>query len=271
MRRARWGCQTGTMAELDGAPVTPEALQSLGLVNYGHFTSMRVDDHGIRGLSQHLDRLAHDCRIIFGSPLDRDHVRELLRHAVADEPGSFIVRVTIFDPDLQLGHLGEEAKPRVLITTRSAASLPPAPMKVQAAVYRRELPGVKHIGLFGALWHRRKAELNGYDDALFMDASSFISEGATWNVGFFDGDRVLWPSAEVLPGITMKLLKQVHDHTVTAPVSYRDIPTMRAAFAVNTSIGVRAISAIDDVELSGRDPIIDTLRKEYEEIPVEYL
>jgi branched-subunit amino acid aminotransferase/4-amino-4-deoxychorismate lyase len=259
------------MAELDGTPVTPQALQSLGLVNYGHFTSMRVDDQGIRGFSQHLDRLVHDCRIIFGSPLDRGRVRELIRHAIAEEPGSFVVRVTIFDPDLQLGHLGAEAKPRVLITTRPAASLPPPPMKVQAKVYRRELPDVKHVGLFGALWHRRQAELNGYDDALFMDTSSFITEGATWNVGFFDGDRVIWSNGEVLPGITMKLLKQVHDNTITAPVSYRDIPGMRAAFAVNTSIGVRAISAIDNIELSAGDPIIDTLRKEYEEIPVERL
>jgi len=96
-----------------------------------------------------------------------------------------------------------------------------------------------------------------------------VSEGATWNIGFFDGERVIWPSGEILPGITMKLLKQVHEHTITAPVNYRDLPGMRAAFAVNTSIGVRAISAIDNIELSGDDPIIDTLRKEYEEIPME--
>lgn len=259
------------MAELDGIQVTPEALQSLGLVNYGHFTSMRVDNQRIRGLSQHLDRLVRDCRVIFNSHLDRGHVRELIRHAIASEPGPFIVRVTIFDPNLQLGHLGAEAKPSVLVTTRPAADWPPTPMRVQSAVYRRELPEVKHVGLFGALWHRRKAELNGYDDALFVDASSFISEGATWNIGFFDGDRVVWPGGEILPGITMRLLKQVHDHTVTTPVSYRDIPGMRAAFATNTAVGVRAISAIDNLHLSDGDPIIETLRKEYQEIPEERL
>lgn len=63
----------------------------------------------------------------------------------------------------------------------------------------------------------------------------------------------------------------MHDNTITAPVSYRDIPGMRAAFAVNTAIGVRAISAIDNIQLSDDDPIIDTLRKEYEEIPRERL
>jgi len=271
MRADRVECKTRSMGELNGVQVTPEALQSLGLVNYGHFTSMRVDDQRIRGLSQHLDRLVRDCRVIFNSYLDRDYARELIRHAIADKPGSLIVRVTIFDPDLQLGHLDAEAKPGVLVTTRPAADWPPTPMKVQSAVYRRELPEVKHVGLFGALWHRRKAELSGYDDALFVDASSFVLEGATWNIGFFDGNRVVWPGGEILPGITMRLLKQVHDHTITAPVSYRDIPGMRAAFAVNTAIGVRAISAIDNIQLSGGDRIIDTLRKEYQEIPRERL
>jgi branched-subunit amino acid aminotransferase/4-amino-4-deoxychorismate lyase len=271
MRSARTGCKTGNMAELDGVQVTSAALQSLALVNYGHFTSMRVDNQRIRGLSQHLDRLVHDCRVLFNTFLDRERVRELIGHGIADEPGSFIARVTVFDPDLQLGHLGGAAKPRILVTTRSAGNWPATPMRVQSAAYQRESPEVKHVGLFGALWHRRQAELNGYDDAVFVNASSFISEGATWNIGFFDGDRVVWPAGEILPGITMRLLKQVHDNTVSAPVSYRDIPGMRAAFAVNTAVGVRAISAIDNIQLSGDDPIADTLRKEYQEIPGEHI
>src|SRR5258708_3469531 len=102
MHSARQRCETRAMAELDGAPVTAEALQSLGLVNYGHFTSMRVDNQGIRGLSQHLDRLVHDCRVIFSSHLGRAPLRGLIRHAIADEPGSVFGRVTVFDPDLRL-------------------------------------------------------------------------------------------------------------------------------------------------------------------------
>jgi hypothetical protein len=37
------------MAELNGAPVTSDQLRALAMVNYGHFTSMRVDDQHIRG------------------------------------------------------------------------------------------------------------------------------------------------------------------------------------------------------------------------------
>lgn len=58
------------MAELNGVPVTPDELKALALVNYGHFTSMRMDDQRIRGFSHHLERLVRDCRVLFGHELD---------------------------------------------------------------------------------------------------------------------------------------------------------------------------------------------------------
>lgn len=257
------------MAELNGTAVPPEALQALALVNYGNFTSMRVHNQCIRGLSLHLDRLVRDCRILFDTTLDRERIRDFVRHAIRGEQGAFVVRVTIFDPHLDLGHPGASAEPSVLVTTRPAALWPPAPMRVQTVHYRRDLPKVKHVGLLGALWKRRQVQIQGYDDALFLDDSSFVSEGATWNVGFFDGERVVWPNAEMLPGVTMELLAQAHDNTITAPVNIRDIPAMRAAFATNTAIGVRAISNIDGMPLSDDHPVLEVLRKEYEEIPSE--
>lgn len=262
---------TGDMAELDGSPVTTEALQALGLLNYGHFTSIRVDNQCVRGLSYHLDRLVRDCRLLFDTDLDRDRVRELIQHALKNRQDSFVVRVTVFDPELELGHPGARAEPHVLVTTRPAGPWPASPMCVQTAIYSRDLPEVKHVGLLGALWCRRRAQLNGYDDALFIDNSSFVSEGATWNIGFFDGEHVIWPNAEVLIGVTMRLLEQVHDQTITAPVNLRDLPKMQAAFATNAAIGVRTIQVIDDIQFPENPAICDVLRKKYEEIPVERL
>ncbi len=259
------------MAQLDGAPAPPDVLQALGLVNYGHFTSMRVENQRIRGLSHHLDRLARDCQVVFGAHLDRDRVRGYVRHALQDMQGSAIVRVTVFDPALELGHPGADAHPRVLVTTRPAAALPPPSMRVQTMGYQRDLPAVKHIGLFAALLGRRRAQLAGFDDALFVDSASFITEGATWNIGFYDGERVVWPTGDMLTGVTMRLLRQVHDQTVNVPVNVGDIVAMQAAFATNTAVGVRPITAIDDVALPGDHPIFEILRKEYEEIPAESL
>ncbi|WP_322751773.1 MULTISPECIES: aminotransferase class IV, partial [unclassified Frankia] len=137
--------------------------------------------------------------------------------------------------------------------------------------YCRDMPTVKHVGLFGPLRHRRDAQLGGLDDVLFTDTDSFVSEGATWNIGFFDGDRVIWPDADCLAGVTMTLLKRTHERTITQPVRLAAIRDMHAAFATNAAIGVRAISAIDDIVTASDHPVIQLLRKEYLDIPGEPL
>ena len=257
------------MAQLNGVPATPDELQALALTGYGHFTSMRVDQGAIRGLSQHLERLVRDCRMVFDADLDREQVRQYVRDAVAGrKDGSFVLRVTVFDPELDLGHL-HPAEPGILVATRPVGAMPAEPIRVRAATYVRDEPLIKHVGLFGQLRHRRAAQLAGWDDAVFVDDARFISEGVTWNIGFFDGERVIWPDAEVLPGITMQLLKQVHSRTISAPVNLSDLSGIEAVFATNTSIGVRAISAIDDRLFPTEHHIFATLRKEYEEIPPE--
>jgi branched-subunit amino acid aminotransferase/4-amino-4-deoxychorismate lyase len=259
------------MAELNGVPVQADELKALALTNYGHFTSMRVDDGKVRGLTLHMNRLIRDCRTVFDTELDREYVLDLVRKATADTGGSYVVRVTIFDPVLEMGHPGAEAEPKVLVTSRSAVTLPLPSMRAQSARFVRDLPQVKHIGLMGSLRHRRIAQLNGYDDAIFADADGFISEGVTWNVGFFDGDQVVWPQGDVLPGVTMDLLTEIHGPSVTARVNLAEVHGMVAAFATNTSIGVRPISAIDGRVFADEHPILAELQEKYLAMPGEAL
>jgi branched-subunit amino acid aminotransferase/4-amino-4-deoxychorismate lyase len=260
------------MTEFEGQPADVDVIAPLALINYGHFTSMLVDRHQVRGLSLHLARLTRDARLVFGSELDPDRVRYLVRHALGDTAGPIVARVTVFDPTLELGHPGTAAEPRVLVTTRPAPQTPPAPLRLQSTIYCRDMPEVKHVGLFGSIRHRRAAQLSGYDDAVFTDAHSNISEAATSNVGFFDGERVVWPKADILAGTTLSLLQQVHDGpTATAPVSLSQLTDMEAAFATNAVVGVRTISAIDSTAWTGDHPIIASLRSEYQAIEPEPL
>ncbi|MFE2425745.1 aminotransferase class IV [Streptomyces sp. NPDC059373] len=173
--------------------------------------------------------------------------------------------MTVFDPALELGHIVALAHPQVLVTTRPAAHLPLPPLRVRSAVYTRDTPAVKSIGLFGSLRHRRDAQRAGFDDALFVDGQSVISEGGTWNIGFIRGDQVVWPDAEYLVGTTMELLQQVHDYTSTS-VKLADVADFDAAFATNAAIGVRAISGIDDRALPETHPVIELLWKQYTEL-----
>ncbi len=260
------------MATLNGSPVTAQELEQLALTNYGHFTSMRLSAGTVPGLSLHLDRLRRDCREVFAVDLDTDLVRRFVRQAVGGDGGELTVRVTIFDPALGLGNIADDAVPQVLVTTRPAGTMPPPALTAKTFVFSRDSPGTKHIGLFSQLRLRREAQRQGYGDVIFVEPDGQVSEGATWNLGFVTEEgTVVWPRAPVLPGVTMRLLQGVHDDTVVAPVPLADLSTMRAAFATNVSIGVRAISRIDDVELDVDDPILETLRKEYAELPGETL
>jgi branched-subunit amino acid aminotransferase/4-amino-4-deoxychorismate lyase len=265
-----------TVMALNGRPVEAEELRALGLCNYGHFTSMRVEGMKVRGLGLHLERLVRDSQRLFGIAVDADRVRGLVR-ATAGQAGSpAVVRVTVFDSSGGLERPGSAADLDVLVSVREAPAMGSiAPLRVEAVQYQRELPGVKHVGLFSSLYFRRAAQLRGFDDALFTDAHSRVSEGATWNVGFFDGAHVIWPKADVLTGVTATLVKSVMSgsgmSSVDSIVHLAQVSETWAAFATNASVGVRTIQSIDSVELLDDSPVIRNLQLHYAAIPGESL
>ena len=260
------------VAELNGVPADLDPVQVLALTNYGHFTSMTVDNQRVRGLSLHLERLMRDCRRVFDADLDADRIRHLIRHALTDVSQPVGIRVTVFDPALEFGHLGADAQPQVLITTRPAAHIPCPALNLQSAVYCRDMPDVKHVGLFGSLQRRRIAQRNNFDDVLFVDADATIAEAATSNVGFVDGNRIVWPQADCLPGVTMRLICQARDERVTTvPVTLEQLAGVDAVFATNAASGIRPVSAIDDFHWPDEHPAVDLLRKQYASLPAELL
>ncbi|MFF7543301.1 aminotransferase class IV family protein [Streptomyces canus] len=265
----------GGMATLGGKPMSADDLLPLALTNFGHFTSMRVDGDGsIRGLGLHLERLVRDCKTVWGADLDTTLVREYVRRGLEGQSGPCVVRVTIYDPKVEMGHPADADEPHILVSVRGAGALPPEPLRAMSVPYERDLPEVKHVGLFGSLHARGAAQRAGFGDALFVGRDGRVSEGGTWNVGFIDGNgTVVWPLAPVLPGVTMALLRK-HGNGVehrTAPITIDQAKRMAAVFATNTSIGVRALSAIDDKELSAEHPVLSALRETYLSIPGEIL
>jgi branched-subunit amino acid aminotransferase/4-amino-4-deoxychorismate lyase len=258
--------------QLNGVPPTMDQVKALALTNYGHFTSMVAEDARVRGLSLHMQRLARDCRLLFDVDLDIDRVRHYVRQALVDEAPCTVARVTIYDPTLELGTIGSEANPHVLVTTRAAGTGDPGPLRLQAASYRREIPAVKHIGLFGALRCRRTAQREGFDDVLFLNQDGTISEIATSNIGFVRDGNIVWPRSEWLAGITMTLLNQALDEPIhTEPITLSDLPDMEFAFATNAATGVRPVASVDDRSWPTDHPVLKQLRDLYADIPSEQL
>lgn len=252
---------------------TDQDLAYLALTNYGHFTSMRVESSGgVRGLSLHLERLSRDSEAVFGTPIEPDVILDRLREALTGQVCPLTARVTVFDPALTMGDLSRPSTPRMMVTTRPAGQMPSPPLTAKSFRFSRDLPYVKHIGLFSQLRLRRAAQTAGFDDAVFLEADGRFSEGATWNLGFIDGDgHVVWPDGPVLPGVTMRILQGSGVEMSTEPVTLAGATRMRAAFATNVSVGVRAIQAIDGHTFAVADSALDRLRAAYAAAPVEPL
>lgn len=256
--------------ELNGTLPTLDHIKALALTNYGHFTSMLVEAQRVRGLSLHMQRLARDCRVLFDVELDTDRVRHCVRHALADSPQPRVVRVTVYDPALELGTIGSDADPHILVTTRSAHQGPTRPLRLQAASYRREMSAVKHIGLFGALKLRRAAQREGFDDVLFLNPDGTISEIATSNIGFIRDGQIIWPRSEYLAGVTMTLLHQALDEPIaTKALTLSDMTDMEAAFATNAATGIRPVTSLDSHEWPGDHQALHELQELYTDIPAE--
>ncbi|PXY29553.1 aminotransferase class IV family protein [Prauserella flavalba] len=259
------------LTHVNGAPATAEQLAVPAVVNYGHFTSLQVRDGHTRGLDAHLRRLAEGTRVLFGSELDTERVREYLRRAV-DGAGDVTARVTLFSLAAPGGR-PEPVDPDVLVTLRAPSAAPTTPVRLRSVRYQRPLPEVKHVGTFGLLHHTRQARLAGYDDALFVTAEGNVSEASIWNAGFFDGGTVVWPQAPQLSG-TMRLLLErglegLGVPSVTRPVPLERARIQRSAFLCNSGNPGLPVSAIDDAELTVDPALTALLRRAYETNPPE--
>ena len=243
---------------IDGLPATPDDLAHQALVNYGAYTSFRVENGAARGLDLHLARLEQAGVELFGESPGEVEFRRLMALAVAGHEACWL-RVSLFSPDI--GHRDPTyvGRPKVM----TVVSPPPPPLassvRVTAVPYEREAPHLKHLATFGLIRARRAARAAGFDDALFVDGAGRVAEGTLWNIGFVQGDRIVWPQAPMLAGVTQALitrgLPQVGLASETRPIRLDAINAFDGAFLCNSATPVCPIIAIDDVSFAN-DPVL---------------
>lgn len=234
---------------IDGAPATFEDLAHQALVNYGAYTSFRVEDGGARGLDLHLARLEASAVELFGQTFGMDHLRALMRSALGTRQTAWL-RISLFSNAISNRNPTAQVAPRVMIGVFD----PPSPLadttRLQLQTYEREAPHLKHVATFGLLRARQAARAAGFDDALFVGRDGRISEGTLWNIGFLSGDTVVWPEAPMLAGVTQALLADGLEAQgiaqATRPIAAADIASLDAAFLCNSATPAASILAIGE-------------------------
>lgn len=257
---------------IDGAPATPEDLAHQALVNYGAYTSFRVEDGGVRGLDLHLARLESSAVELFGQTVGMDHLRALMCSALGTRQNAWL-RISLFSNAISNRDPTAQGAPRVMIGVFD----PPSPLadttRLQLQTYEREAPHLKHVATFGLLRTRRAARAAGFDDVLFMGYDGRISEGSLWNIGFLERETVVWPQAPMLMGVTQALLSQgLRDHGLaqtTRPITVADFPRFDAAFLCNSATPAASIKAIDGHVFDVRSDLIDRLQSLWRTTPLE--
>jgi len=257
---------------IDGLPATEADLHYLALVNYGAYTSFRIEDGGVRGLALHLARLEASSVELFGAAVGQDRLRALLRTALDDRREAW-TRVSLFSPDIWPRMPGVVGVPKVM----TSVSPPPPPLadrlRLQVQIYGREAPHIKHTASMGLIRARRSARTDGFDDALFADTDGVISEGSSWNIGFVTGETVVWPQAPMLAGVAQALigrgLSVVDLDQRTGSVRVPDLTTFDTVFICNSATPACPVTAIGATTFDPRPDLIERIRAAWAANPVE--
>lgn len=241
-----------------------EALVPVVLSNYGAFTSMQVENGGVRGLDLHLDRLAREALDLFGLAVPEARLRARMRTALEGLEGRRSLRVQLFLETVTLRAPAARGEPRVMTVVSDPAAPLRDPLRLQTRDYAREAPHLKHAGTFGLTRARRAAAEAGFDDALFVGPDGLVSEGSIWNIGFVEAGRIVWPRAPMLAGTGQALIQRgleaVGLDSETRPVDRAALVGFRQAFICNSATPACAVSAIDGRALDVEPLLIDRLQ-----------
>jgi branched-subunit amino acid aminotransferase/4-amino-4-deoxychorismate lyase len=259
--------------EIDGEPATPQDLHRIAVMNYGHFTSMQVREGRVRGFESHLDRLVRSSAELFGHPLERERIRVLIRHALGART-SASVRVNVFAKNGDLSDPQPAALLSVMVTISDPhPSAPGSPWLLRTTIYERDMAEHKHVATMGLIHQRRLARAEGYDDVLFVDRQGRVAEGSIWNIALWDGQTVIFPSAAVLPGITMSLIGQglhrIRVPVVTRPLLLEELGSMRVAVAMYSVCFRQPIGSVNGAAFAGDDQFDAVLQRAWAAVPAD--
>lgn len=255
--------------EINGASASYEDLHQTVFRSYGHFTAMQVRDAAVRGWALHAARLTAAHREMFDRAFDVDRVHGHIRHALGLDAADVIhdasVRVYAYTP--------AEDGDLIAVVVRPPAEAADHPVRLMPVGYSRAVAHIKHLGDFGQTFYGAAAAKAGFDDALLVAPDGRITETAIANIGFFDGEAVVWPQAPMLDGITQQLIRA---HlaaqglgATTRPVRIADLPGLAAsgaAFICNAR-GLAPVRSIDEVEFRVHDGLVQQLQDAYDAAP----
>ncbi|WP_321784521.1 aminotransferase class IV family protein [Burkholderia pyrrocinia] len=261
-----------SVTQLNGVAATQDALAALAFAGHAHFTAMQVRDGRVRGLDLHLARLRDASNALFGQALPDERIRAFLRGALEHAPSALSLTATVHATTGEFVAARDDEALDVLVRTAAPSSGPAGPLDLALFGYERVLPDIKHVGEVAKTHFLRRAVALGYDDAAFTDRRGRISEGSIWNLAFWDHDAVVWPVADMLGGVTMRIVRRQlarlgvaqHDRELTPA----DLPSMAGAVVMNSWTPGIPVRRFGTATLPDAPSFAALLHRAYEQEPL---
>jgi len=177
------------------------------------------------------------------------------------------------DGSLKIVAFDDTEGPGELILTREGTYAP----EVYARGFRlatapdrhRPVAGFKTLNYLGNSVARRRALAAGFDEALFIDPSGLVLEGAGSNMFAVAGGRVITPplTEGILPGVAraavLRLIPQAL-RLMPHPLTLKRLLEADEVFVTNALLGVMPVSRIDRQQFDlGRNPVTRALAQAY--------
>ena len=262
---------TDTKVMLDGklcsghsARISP--LHEGFLYGHGLFETIKVRDGRPLFLAAHHARLTasgHALELPYKLPLDKFRER-LLKVISANSVAHGSAKVTLFNQGETLGEL---------ITTREFTYSPETyarGFRLQTRPTGRRVSGLsghKTLNYLENIRARRAALAAGYDEALFIDTTGEVIEGAGTNLFIVrDGVALTPPLASgPLPGIARAQVLALlgYARARETVITTADLLAATEVFVTNALLGVMPVSRIDERALPIPQPFTSDLQAAY--------
>jgi len=278
---ARFVCLNGDIVDREAAKVS--AFDRSFLYGDGLFETTRAYNGVPFMLTEHLERMASSAKALDIAMPDADETAATIKRLIElNELADAYVRITL-SRGTYTGKLAPD-KPREPTLLVEARELHPYPAEmygrganviISSSVHNSASAISRHktTSYLASILAKREAKERGADEAILLDHTGHVAEGATSNVFCVRGGRLLTPPLEmnILPGITrqtvIKLAREAGIEVDEAPFRAAALQSADEVFLTNSLMEVMPVGSVDGGE-PGRvpGPVAAALANAYEDL-----
>lgn len=236
-------------------------IRDLGVLRaYGVYDVISVKNNRVFAIESHINRLLDGCKHYFIKlKYSFDEISNVVKELSRKAKGDIQVWLIVTRGEPVSYHTRDvlNATPQLMILTTPYSTIckgDSIKLSISKKVCRIPDHSVsqkyKNFARQDFLIAQIEAALKGYDYALLLDSDMLVTEGQHFNVAIIKNKKVFSPAKNILPGVTINVIKKLCDeHKIE--FEFTDISTemlMSAddMFATTTAGGVISISTVDE-------------------------